>query len=541
MAAPIDYTPVRNTTDEVIPSGGLFRVTGIDADTGAFLVDLPDADDDGAVGVNGLGLIPAGAAGQGHFDPRAIAAYDAADGTPQPGEAWGVKAGDWRLRKGYAGFRVLAGVGLGLANVVRAGGGGGGGGGTGCAKFAGLRRDECVTFTVPAGSGVDPVTLSGAYSSAAGGWVSAGTVSTSDGATRLVLFNKAEGGKGLRLVGETRTWYGDDLGCLGTDREFAAAVTPPELENDNSASGGAAGCCAGCDDHTFRVRVGCRPAGTAGLPEQIPTCAWRRTFEGTWAGGLAQYTAGGAWALRNPFDGTATLSTGAGYSGWYIDCSTFPELCDGPHMFYAWQVWYDPAACNGLGGFVWNYLYAVGGDIYASEVAATLSSPAPADDPWELVVFDGLVIRGDGTVDGCEGGGPPDETRYACVDGVCVPTPGGPYTSPTCGGTCDPPPGGECCEIADEAAVRLVITGGANAGTYDSTWDAAATAAVFAGAVGGTAAVVECATVFGRYQANGILSNDPNDCGPPVTATWAGALAENVGGPGTTSVVFTTL
>ncbi|MDB5312654.1 MAG: hypothetical protein JWO38_6856 [Gemmataceae bacterium] len=121
MAAPTDWVPVLNTTGEVIPAGGLMKVTGVDPGTGALSVAKPDTNDDASVCVNGFALIPANGTGQGSFDRRAIVAYDPVDGTPAAGDSWGAKAGTWLAKKSQHGFRVLGGAGLGLVNAVRAG------------------------------------------------------------------------------------------------------------------------------------------------------------------------------------------------------------------------------------------------------------------------------------------------------------------------------------------------------------------------------------------------------------------------------------
>lgn len=120
MVAPTDWVPILNTTSEVIPAGGLMSVVGVDATTGAFKVAKPSTDGDPTVCVNGFSLIPANGTGQGSFDPRAIVAYDPADGTPAVGDSWGAASGTWLAKKGSPGFTVLGGPGLGLVNAERA-------------------------------------------------------------------------------------------------------------------------------------------------------------------------------------------------------------------------------------------------------------------------------------------------------------------------------------------------------------------------------------------------------------------------------------
>lgn len=53
-------------------------------------------------------------------DRSRIASYATEDGLPQVGEEWGTKAGDYRLRKGYRGFRITSQAWPdGTVNVVR--------------------------------------------------------------------------------------------------------------------------------------------------------------------------------------------------------------------------------------------------------------------------------------------------------------------------------------------------------------------------------------------------------------------------------------
>ncbi|HEY1191393.1 MAG TPA: hypothetical protein VGE74_27410 [Gemmata sp.] len=113
-----DWVPVSNVSGELIPSGALARVTGVSG--GHFTIAKPDTDSAPNLMSIGLGLIPAGGKGQGTLDPRAVLAYEEADGTPAAGEEWGAASGSWKLRKGKSGWRILGGAGGGLVNVVRA-------------------------------------------------------------------------------------------------------------------------------------------------------------------------------------------------------------------------------------------------------------------------------------------------------------------------------------------------------------------------------------------------------------------------------------
>lgn len=118
----IDWVPVYNTTAETIPSGALARVTGVT--DGVFQLAKPNADSDTTVIVVGRHAIPADRYGRGTFDPRVIAAYDYADGTPAAGDQMGSANGSWYLNSGKAGFYVLGGAGNGLVNAVREAGSG---------------------------------------------------------------------------------------------------------------------------------------------------------------------------------------------------------------------------------------------------------------------------------------------------------------------------------------------------------------------------------------------------------------------------------
>lgn len=118
----VDWVPVYNTTNETIPSGAVARVTGVT--DGVLQLAKPNAAGDTKVIVVGLTSVPAGKYGRGTFDPRAVAAYDPADGPPAAADQLGSASGSWYLVAGNAGFRALGGAGNGLVNVVREAGSG---------------------------------------------------------------------------------------------------------------------------------------------------------------------------------------------------------------------------------------------------------------------------------------------------------------------------------------------------------------------------------------------------------------------------------
>lgn len=136
MRAPLDWVPVTNSTAEVIPPGGLMRVTGLDEATGHYTVAKPDRDGDVSVLVNGLTAIPASGEGQGTWSPRCVLAYDSADGAPIVDDAWGAVRNSWLAGRSRFGFLAKGGAGQGLVNAIRATrpccpeSGGGGGPGT---------------------------------------------------------------------------------------------------------------------------------------------------------------------------------------------------------------------------------------------------------------------------------------------------------------------------------------------------------------------------------------------------------------------------
>lgn len=115
---PTDWVPVTNVAAVTIPSFGVAIVTGQD-EFGNLEIDEPDTDNDTGVVVLGAGAVTADGFGEGTFDARCIVAYEEADGTPAAGEEWGVKAGNYKLREGYSGFRILGGAANGLVNAVR--------------------------------------------------------------------------------------------------------------------------------------------------------------------------------------------------------------------------------------------------------------------------------------------------------------------------------------------------------------------------------------------------------------------------------------
>lgn len=297
MAAPIDYVPAKNATAEVIPAGGIVRVVGLDTDTGAFLVDKPDVDGSGYVAVVGMALIPAEGFGQIHFDPRAIAAFDRADGTPAPGETWGARAGSWLLRKGETGFVVTAGAGLGQVNVVRLGGTSAAGSATACrSALAGLDpATDRVTFQVLDGTGlcaeIAAKRLVGyAPDPEVERWVSVGTFPTKLGDTSLTYqYDDATGDPVVTLTGTT----GEGSGAT-------TVIQPLKY----------VGCKNGCEEYAARPLLWCDSAPVTDC-EDCPDGAPRR-WRFTLAGGTGDFAAAnGEWTVVRTTGCEWTATVGA--------------------------------------------------------------------------------------------------------------------------------------------------------------------------------------------------------------------------------------
>lgn len=103
----VSWRPAVNGEGEECPAFGLVYVAGRDA-AGVYTFYKPELDG-GPVWVNSPLAVPAALAGGGAITAGGPvdALYEAADGTPVPGETWGAASGSWKLRKGYAGFFVV--------------------------------------------------------------------------------------------------------------------------------------------------------------------------------------------------------------------------------------------------------------------------------------------------------------------------------------------------------------------------------------------------------------------------------------------------
>lgn len=112
----IRFIPVRNIDVNPIPAFGLVRLAGVDGD-GTIQVSTPNADSQTYLHVASED-IPASVCGQVYRTWPATVLYNENDGTPAAGETWGVKSGDYLLRKGQTGFLIVGGAASGLV-VVR--------------------------------------------------------------------------------------------------------------------------------------------------------------------------------------------------------------------------------------------------------------------------------------------------------------------------------------------------------------------------------------------------------------------------------------
>lgn len=108
-------TPFRNMSSYTMPAYGVGLVTQFDTDGGTDLVMATVYNNtfSNVIGylVNGPRDVASGHRGDGYFNVGPVPClYDTADGTPSPGDQWGVKytVTDFKLRKGYGGFTATS-------------------------------------------------------------------------------------------------------------------------------------------------------------------------------------------------------------------------------------------------------------------------------------------------------------------------------------------------------------------------------------------------------------------------------------------------
>jgi hypothetical protein len=264
---PTDWAPCVNVSGGPIPSFGVAVVAGVDED-GNFGLDTPDADNDAGVIVLGAGAMPEDGFGQGTFDPRVWVLYDERDGTPEAGEEWGVKTGEYRLREGYTGFRCLGGASGGLANWVRvpptaAADTAAGECGTACGTLVGLATGATLQLELVCATGsfaaIDTDQFAALYAFGSGGtwtfkeWVDGAPGSWTnktldwDGGTGTAVFTW----NGTPLPTLTLGGTSITLRCLDADATFAAGP-----RNGINGDGGYTPAAA-CESNELVLRVSC--------------------------------------------------------------------------------------------------------------------------------------------------------------------------------------------------------------------------------------------------------------------------------------------
>lgn len=106
--------PARNPGSEEIPPFACVKIDGaMFRGDDQVIFNLSKADTFGAQWGHGFnGPVPLAAGGDDYgqitFGPIAVGVYDTADGTPEVGQFWGPRNGDWKLRKDTGGFRVIS-------------------------------------------------------------------------------------------------------------------------------------------------------------------------------------------------------------------------------------------------------------------------------------------------------------------------------------------------------------------------------------------------------------------------------------------------
>lgn len=107
----IRWLPCRNDSGEEIPAGAALLISGVTIVDGrsVLAVEKPSHIWQRRYALAGPWPIPAGAFGACTLEAPAWAWCDTQI-TPQPGQSWGAKPGEWRLFPHRPGFTVLAGL-----------------------------------------------------------------------------------------------------------------------------------------------------------------------------------------------------------------------------------------------------------------------------------------------------------------------------------------------------------------------------------------------------------------------------------------------
>lgn len=109
-----------NTSGQLVPAGGLVRVTGIDTSTGYVTIAQPNADNAAGLAVVSDFSVPLNLVGEASFDalcPRL--SWDLAGGIPVVGDTLGSQNASFLAKKGNKGFRCLGGSGDDFTNAVK--------------------------------------------------------------------------------------------------------------------------------------------------------------------------------------------------------------------------------------------------------------------------------------------------------------------------------------------------------------------------------------------------------------------------------------
>lgn len=114
LAGSTRWFPFLNGAGQQIPSYACLSISN--ADVKGQLTAIQPTTNGQDVFINSPTPVPTGAYGVCSQDWPVVAAYNAGDGVPAPGDTWGAGAASWTLRKGNAGFTVLGGVSPGPPN-----------------------------------------------------------------------------------------------------------------------------------------------------------------------------------------------------------------------------------------------------------------------------------------------------------------------------------------------------------------------------------------------------------------------------------------
>lgn len=109
--AAIRWLPCRNDAGEEIPAGAALHISGVSVVEGRSVLAVvkPTSTWQRRYALAGPWPIPAGAYGACTLEGPVWAWCDTQT-TPQPGQSWGVKPGEWRLFPHRPGFMVLGGL-----------------------------------------------------------------------------------------------------------------------------------------------------------------------------------------------------------------------------------------------------------------------------------------------------------------------------------------------------------------------------------------------------------------------------------------------